>query len=116
MPIFLKKRYIVEICLSLCFCIPASATDLLEGKELARKNLCIGCHAEKQKVVGPAFVEIANRYDNSPQSYSYLMNKIKNGGVGVWGAIPMPANKNNITDEEIRIVVNWIFGMKKNQK
>jgi cytochrome c len=44
------------------------------------------------------------------------MNKIKHGGVGVWGAIPMPANKNNITDEEIRIVVNWIFGMKKNQK
>lgn len=104
------------ICLCLCFSNLVNATDLLDGKEVARKNLCLGCHAEKQKVVGPAFVEIANRYDNTPQSYSYLMNKIKNGGVGVWGAIPMPANKNNITDEEIRKVVDWVFGMKKNSK
>lgn len=114
--IFFIKRYLTLISLFLSINSSVSAADLLEGKEVARKNLCLGCHAEKQEIVGPPFVEIARRYDNTPQSYSYLMHKIKNGGVGAWGAIPMPANKNNITDEEIKSVIDWIFIMKKIEK
>jgi cytochrome c len=90
----------------------AKATGL-EGKDVARKSLCLGCHAEKQKVVGPAFAEIAKRYDKTPQTYTYLSNRIKNGGAGAWGAVPMPANKNNISDEEIRKITDWIFSMKQ---
>jgi cytochrome c len=91
----------------------ASASEVSEGRDIARKNLCLGCHAETKKVVGPAFMEIAKRYDSSPASYTYLSRRIKEGGVGVWGAIPMPANKNNITDKEVNLVIQWIFSLRR---
>jgi cytochrome c len=101
---------IAWICLSLN---TASASDASEGRDIARKNLCLGCHAETKKVVGPAFIEIAKKYDNSPASYIYLSSKIKEGGVGAWGAIPMPANKNNISDKEVNLVIQWIFSLRR---
>jgi cytochrome c len=105
-------RYLVSIFICLGLISLAKANGVQEGKEIARKSLCLGCHAENQKVVGPAFVEVAKRYDKTLQSYSYLSSRIKNGGVGAWGAIPMPENKNNISEEETRKVVDWIFSMK----
>lgn len=91
----------------------SSASGASEGREIARKNLCLGCHAETKKVVGPAFIEVAKRYDNSPTTYKYLSSRIKEGGVGAWGAIPMPANKNNINDQEVNQVIQWIFTLQK---
>jgi len=91
----------------------ANAAESSVGREVARKNLCLGCHAETKKVVGPAFIEVAKRYDNSPASYRYLSTKIKEGGVGAWGAIPMPSNKNNITDKEVNDVIQWIFSLNR---
>lgn len=110
------KWALALICISLMLSGSVRAAELIEGKDVARKSLCLGCHAEKQKVVGPAFAEIARRYDNTPQSYTYLINRIKNGGVGAWGAVPMPANKNNITEDEIRKVIDWIFTMKTGER
>ena len=89
------------------------ASEAIGGRELAKKNLCLGCHSETKKVVGPALKQEAKRYDNSPASNKYLSTRIKEGGVGAWGAIPMPANKNNITDNEVNEVIQWIFSLNR---
>jgi len=106
--------FIMQFTLGICASINiTSASEASDGREIAKKNLCLGCHAETKKVVGPAFIEVAKRYDNSPATFKYLSSKIKEGGVGAWGAIPMPANKNNISDQEVKQVIQWILTLQK---
>jgi S-disulfanyl-L-cysteine oxidoreductase SoxD len=63
---------------------PASVMPLLQ------KNACVACHGMDNKLVGPSFKDIANKYKNRADAVNYLSGKIKAGGQGAWGAIPMP--------------------------
>lgn len=58
---------------------------------LLQKNSCVACHGMDSKLVGPSFRDIANKYKDRADAVNYLSGKIKAGGQGVWGAIPMPA-------------------------
>jgi cytochrome c len=86
---------------------PAKATD---GKAdtkavmaLLSKNTCTACHGVDKKIVGPGFNDIAKKYAGK---VDYLAGKIKSGGSGVWGPIPMPAQ--NIGEADAKIIANWI--------
>jgi len=68
---------------------------------------CTACHAIDQKVVGPAFRDVAAKYRGQSVA-SQLETKVKNGGVGVWGNIPMPPNS-AVPDDEVHTLVNWIL-------
>jgi len=57
---------------------------------LLQKNTCVACHGMDNKLVGPSFRDIANKYKDRADAVNYLSGKIKAGGQGVWGAIPMP--------------------------
>jgi cytochrome c len=70
---------------------------------LLGKHNCTACHAQNTKVVGPSFNEIAKKY---PGKVDYLAGKIKAGGVGIWGSIPMPAQ--SASDGDIKIIANWL--------
>lgn len=78
-------------------------------QQIAKKSMCLGCHAIDRKAVGPSFKQIGQRYKPTPEEINRLTEKIKNGGVGAWGVVSMPANKANISDQEIRVVLDWIF-------
>lgn len=78
-------------------------------EQIAKKSRCLGCHAIDKKTVGPSFKQIAQRYKSTPSEFARLSEKIKNGGSGSWGVVSMPANKANISDEEIKVVLNWIL-------
>jgi cytochrome c len=67
------------------------------------KYACIACHAVDRRILGPAFVEVAKKY---PGKVEYLAQKIKSGGVGVWGQVPMPAQ--TLSEAEALAVANWI--------
>ena len=75
--------------------------------ELATKSNCMACHDVDKKRVGPSYKEIAVRYGGDGGAELKLVEKVKKGGVGVWGAIPMPANALN--DEDLRILVKWVL-------
>lgn len=62
-----------------------------QGKALVDANNCLGCHKLDEKVVGPAFRDVAKKYQKDPLALKYLVNKIGNGGAGVWGEMNMPA-------------------------
>jgi cytochrome c len=69
------------------------------------------CHTVEKRNVGPAFKDVSAAYKNQADAEDYLVNKIKKGGRGKWGVVPMPANEGKLTDDEFREVVRWIRAM-----
>lgn len=59
------------------------------GAALLTKLDCLGCHKDREKLVGPAYVDVAKKYPNTPENVAYLSSKIIEGGKGVWGEVPM---------------------------
>ena len=78
-----------------------------EVLDLAKEKSCMACHNVRQKVVGPAFVDIAKKYVDQAGVEEKLVQKIKSGGSGVWGVVPMPANS-QISNIEAHQLVKWI--------
>ena len=74
---------------------------------LSGKSGCVACHQVDKRLVGPSYQEIAAKYKVDAGAQSRLSQKVKNGGGGVWGAIPMPPNA--IRDDDIRALVEWIL-------
>jgi len=75
---------------------------------LVQKN-CLGCHAVGTQVVGPAFKEVAKKYAGDKEAAATLAAKIRAGGGGVWGAIPMPANP-QVNEAEAKKINQLDFG------
>ncbi len=84
----------------------AQAAD--DGLRVARGNACMGCHAVDRKLVGPSFKDIAAKYKGDPAGQAKLEKKVRDGGSGVWGVIPMPAHP-GMCDADIKAVVKWVL-------
>jgi cytochrome c len=76
--------------------------------ELAQKSGCMACHGVGNKIVGPGFNEIQARYKDQPDAETRLVAKVKAGGQGVWGAVPMPPNS-HLSDADLTMLVKWIL-------
>jgi len=82
----------------------------LASEQLARQKGCMACHDMKAKKVGPTYTDIAKKYAGRKDAVDYLANKIKKGGVGEWGKVPMPPQ--NVTDAEAKQLAQWILSVK----
>ena len=89
--------------------VGAALTDTAATQLLTKYN-CQACHTVDKKLVGPAYKEIAAKYAGDAAAPAKLEQKIKNGGGGVWGAIPMPPN--NVPDADLKMLVEWILARK----
>ena len=78
---------------------------------LAQKNACMSCHGVDKKIVGPAFKDVAKKYAGDKGAADKLVAKVKTGGKGVWGEIPMPPNP-QMKAEDAEKVIDWILGLK----
>ena len=87
----------------------ALATDM---PDLAKKSGCTACHQIDKKVVGPAWVDVANKYKGDATAAGKLDTKIAKGGSGVWGPMPMPPSP-KLTDAERKELVTFILGLAK---
>lgn len=85
---------------------PAAAGGI-DAKELLSKNSCTACHGVANKIVGPGFTEVAAKHAGKADLEAYLVGKIKNGGQGVFGAIPMPAQP-QVSDADAKAIAAWI--------
>jgi cytochrome c len=84
------------------------ATNAMANADLAKKSNCLACHAVDKKLVGPAYQEIAKKYAGQKDAEAKLADKVKKGGKGVWGEVPMPPNA-NVKDADIQTLVKWIL-------
>ena len=85
-------------------------TSTLADQALAEKKRCTVCHTVSQKILGPAYKDVAARYAGQNAS-SQLANKIIHGGGGVWGVVPMPANP-KISRSDADKLARWILTLK----
>lgn len=74
----------------------------------------MACHGVANKIVGPSYQDVAAKYKGQDGAEARLVAKVKSGGQGVWGAIPMPA-QSHVKDEEISKLVQWILSGAKAQ-
>lgn len=83
------------------------------GEALAKKGNCLThCHSIDGKLLGPSFKEIAKKYKDDKGAQAMLEKKVRGGGGGVWGPIPMPATPNSIGDGDIKTIVQWALSLK----
>jgi cytochrome c len=85
----------------------ANAADPVEA--LAQKSGCLMCHGIQNAVLGPSYKDVSQKYKGDKGAEARLVEKVKNGGGGVWGKMPMPANSPKVKDEDIKTIVNWIL-------
>ena len=86
---------------------PALAED---GDALYKTKGCTVCHAVDSKLVGPSYKAVAAKYAGQADAVDVLAAKIKNGGSGNWGQIPMPPNA--VTEEEAKALAKWVLEQK----
>jgi cytochrome c len=76
--------------------------------ELAKQKNCLACHATDKKLVGPAYKDVAAKYKGDKDAAAKLAKKIREGGVGVWGQVPMPANP-QVNEQEAASLAKWVL-------
>lgn len=85
--------------------------DYQKGLDLIGKSDCLTCHKVSEKVVGPAYQDVANKYAGADTAVNYLADKVMNGGSGVWGAVPMTPHK-QISEDDAKQMVKYILLLK----
>lgn len=83
----------------------------MANAELAKSKNCMSCHAVANKIMGPAYKEVAAKYAGQKDAEDKLTQKVLKGGSGVWGAVPMPANP-QVSEAEARTLVKWVLSQK----
>lgn len=100
------KKFALIALLSTVVAAPAFA-----NADLAQKKNCLACHALEQKVLGPAYKDVAAKYAGQKDAVDKLSVKIMKGGSGVWGPVPMPANT-QVNEAEAKKLAAWVLSLK----
>jgi cytochrome c len=88
-----------------------AAAPAMANEELAKKHGCFACHATDKKLVGPSYKDVAEKYRADKGAEAKLFDKVKKGGTGAWGSVPMPPN-GHVPDADIKTLVKWVLSQK----
>lgn len=106
----MKVRYLIAMTAVLSVSATAFAAD--DAEALFKKNNCAACHNVDKKTVGPALKDIAAKYKGDKEAQAKLEKKVRSGGAGSFGKVPMPATAKSASDGDIKTLVTWILGQK----
>ncbi|MBK9160920.1 MAG: c-type cytochrome [Nitrosomonadales bacterium] len=106
----MKVRYLVALTAALSVSTAAVASS--DGEALFKKSNCGTCHAAAKKTVGPSIKDIALKYAGVQGAAAKLEAKVRNGGSGAFGSMPMPATPKSVSDESIKTIVEWTLSQK----
>ena len=96
--------------LSGTFFVAAPAVQAADATPLLQKAGCVACHSTDKKILGPSFKDISAKYKGKSMEAA-LIKKVKDGGSGAWGPMPMPPNSGKLSDDEFKQVVGWILSL-----
>jgi cytochrome c len=81
-----------------------------DGEALYQEVGCAACHHVEQKRMGPSYKDVAAKYKGQADAAEVLFKKVREGGAGVWGSVPMMAHPpERVSDEELTTIVSWIL-------
>lgn len=86
----------------------AHALDAAAAKALASKSACLACHAPDKKLVGPAYKDVVAKHKGQPDALAKVAARIKSGGSGLYGPVPMPPQP-NLKDDELKLLAEWVL-------
>ena len=88
----------------------ALAGPALASQAIATQAGCTVCHAADKKLIGPSWHDIAAKYKAQADAVAVLSDKVRKGGKGVWGPLPMaPNDAKKISDADLKAVVTWLL-------
>lgn len=90
----------------------SSNPDYTKGLALVAGSDCLTCHKTSEKNIGPAYKEVAAKYENTEENVKMLAQKVIKGGSGVWGAVPMTPHP-QISQEDAEAMIKYILLLKK---
>lgn len=108
----MKQQLTVLLLPLLAASLLAVATPAKASEAIVKKARCVACHAVDSKRVGPAYKDVAAKYKGDSKAPTMLFEKVRHGGAGNWGTVPMlahPADK--ISDEDLKAAVGWILAL-----
>ncbi|MEX1165475.1 MAG: c-type cytochrome [Hydrogenophaga sp.] len=86
----------------------AQALDAAAAKALAAKSACLACHAVDKKLVGPSYKDVAAKHKGQAGAVEKVAARIKSGGAGIYGPVPMPAQP-ALKDDELKLLAAWVL-------
>ncbi|HTH39659.1 MAG TPA: c-type cytochrome [Rhodocyclaceae bacterium] len=105
----MKAIVSISVALGLALAVPAAQAN----EAIIKKARCVACHAVDKKLVGPAYKDVAEKYRGDAGAVTKLTHKVRNGGSGVWGEIPMtPNGPDKISDADLNTAIEWILSLK----
>ena len=105
----MNRKFAVAAFVGACGMLTIGA-PAFASQQLAKDKNCLACHAIDKKLVGPSYKDIAAKYKGDKNAQAMLVKKVRDGGVGVWGQIPMPANP-QVNEQEAQALVKWVLSM-----
>src|SRR3990172_1552731 len=89
---------------------PAQTFDDKKAAEVMKKAGCDACHSIDRKGVGPSYKDVAKKEKAVPGAAAEMFQKVRKGGVGAFGPIPMPPNPpEKISDADLKALIAWIL-------
>lgn len=111
--VVIKKLFIYIPLLATCFLNVAKAdSSAIAPMDLLKKNSCLACHGIDQKLVGPSYNQVFERYQSDKTaSKDKLISNILGGSKGNWGEMEMPPQQ-QLSKNDAEIIVEWILSKK----
>ncbi len=85
-----------------------SVAAVVDATEVAKANGCMSCHAMKEKIVGPSFLAVAEKYKDDKDAVASLVQSIQYGSKGKWGRTPMPAHSST-SQGDLKALATWVM-------
>lgn len=106
----MKSHYFIALIAALSVSATAIAAD--DAEALFTKSKCSSCHKADGKAIGPSLKDIAAKYAADKEAPAKLEKKVRAGGVGAWGTMPMPKTPAAVSDADIKTMVAWVLSHK----
>jgi cytochrome c len=106
----MKTRIALLASLSILGLSAAPLAHATDAEEIYKTSGCAACHTVDKKRMGPMYKDVAAKYKGQADAADVLFKKIRAGGSGAWGTIPMPPQTaDRISDADLKTVVTWIL-------
>jgi len=110
----MKVCYILAMIVAMSVSTAALAAN--KAEKLFIDGNCNNCHHPTDEMVGPTLLQIADKYRGDKEAQAKLEKKVRSGGSGSWGVMPMPGTRASISNEDIKVLVTWILAQKEKPK
>jgi cytochrome c len=104
------------IAMTFAFSVSTAAFAANKAETLFIDGNCNNCHNLSRETVGPTLIQIADKYRGDKEAKVKLEKKVRTGGSGSWGVMPMPGTRKSISDDDIKVLVAWILEQKEKPK